>query len=63
MVFVTFFEPGTCHAHAACITEVLYLALHLKESGGLRLVHLRSCGVGTFVLIFRPHLIVAGTAA
>ena len=60
MVFVTFLEPGARHAYAACITELLYLALHLKESGGLCLIHFRSCGVGAFVLIFRPHLIVAG---
>jgi len=63
MVFLTFLEPGTCHSYTARIAEVLYLALHLEESGCLRLVHLRSGRVGTFILILCPHLIVAGTAA
>ena len=63
MVFLTLLEPGARHAYAARIAEVLYLALHLEESGCLRLVHLRSGRVGTFILILCPHLIVAGTAA
>ena len=63
MLFLALLEPGTCHSYTARIAEVLYLALHLEESGCLRLVHLRGGGIGTFILILCPHLIVAGTAA
>ena len=63
MAFVAFLEPGARHAHTTRITEILHLALHLKESGSLRLVHFRSSGIGAFVFILRPHLVVAGATA